>query len=306
MRLTRNAQQPPQRQDQWFGKLYPDEVALAKTVFADTLPYDLIYISNVGSGTGAITVATSPVKHRAEHLILWAGAWQVNVATQGEEMRATFIHELTHVWQSRYGNYAMSYMADSAWAQLKEGTKDIFKDGYKKGLERIKEMIKKGVVQPWNEHRAHAYSFTMNDVGKSWSDFNVEQQASLVESWFSSQETRFAGNVVVPPGYRSPKDARYPYIKDNILAKSTAANYVGVQNQAGYSAELAEIQAKLYALGYLKDAKYVDGYSGGVTRNAVVEFQKRNGLKPDGDLGTPRSLTRRKLNQPLNQLVRMP
>lgn len=292
------------RPDQWYGTLYPEEIALAKTVFADTLPYNDIFISKVSLGGGApVTIATNPVKSKAQFLILWEQAWNLNVATQGNDMKTTLIHELTHVWQGTYGNYVMGYMAESVWSQLREGVRDIFKDGPEKGIERVRRMVKEGMSK-WDEHRSHAYKFTMKDVGKNWNTFNVEQQASIIESWYSFEPTRFIDGSAVPAGYRSPKDPRYPYIKDNIRAKDANAAYSGVANQPGYSAEIAEIQAKLYVLGYFTDDKYVDGYMGDITRNAVREFQRRNGLGVDGNIGTPNSQTRRKLGQPLDKLIR--
>ena len=191
----------------------------------------------------------------------------------------------------------MAYMAESVWSQLREGTKDIFKDGYRRGLERVKDIVKDGITKgdlsQWNHHRGKAYVFNKSDIGKPWTDFNVEQQASIVETWFSESD-----------GRSSPKDARYPYITNNILAKSVSGSYAAVRNPQGYSPEIAEIQATLFALGYLTDRKFIDGFTGRFTKVAVVSFQKRNGLRPDGDLGTVNSATRRKLRQPIQTLVR--
>lgn len=286
----------------WFRGLHPQEIALAKTVFADTLPYGRIYIGNITSSTGAITVATDPIKERANYILVWGRVYGGDATQYG--FSDTFIHELTHVWQSQYAGFAMAFMAESVWAQLKNGVKDIFRDGIRKGVENIEEMIKKRDVSQWNQHRSKAYVFGMSDIGKPWSDFNVEQQASIVETWFGNDDLTFIDGTKVTAGRRSPKDPRYPYIVGNIRARSNTAGYAPVQNPQGYSAEIAEIQSVLFALGYLKDQKYVDGFTGRITRDAVREFQKRNKLKDDGDIGGPNSDTRKKMRQPVGQLVR--
>lgn len=283
-----------QTRDQWNGAFWKNEIALAKNVFADTIPYDKIGIANVDMGS-AVTVATNPVMASAEFVILWKEAYQLNIANT-PRLQNTLIHELTHVWQANYGSFAMAYMAESVWAQAKQGNEEIWKDGYWEGLKKIKEIIEKGIKgepSPWHTYRSKAYEYAAADIGKDWKVFNVEQQANIVENWFSQED-----------GNRSPKDNKYPYIKNNILAKSTSAQYTPIQNSAGYSAEIAKIQATLYNLGYLKDLKYVGGFMGNITGNAVRNFQKRNRLKVDGDVGTARSLTQIKLNLSEGQLVR--
>lgn len=286
----------------WFRGLSAQETTLAKTVFADTLPYGRIFIGNINSPTGAITVATDPVKERASYILVWGEVY--NGDATRFNFGHTFIHELTHVWQSQYAGFAMAFMAESVWAQLRSGVKDIFRDGIRKGVENIEEMIKKRDVSQWNQHRGKAYAFSMSEVGKPWGDFNVEQQACIVHTWFRDRDYGFSDGTVVPGGKRSPKDPRYPYIEHNIRARSNSAAYVPAQNPHGYSPEIAEIQSVLFALGYLKDQKYVDGFMGRITRDAVREFQRRNKLKDDGDIGGPNSETRKKLRLPFDQLGR--
>ena len=296
-----------QRNDWLFGKLWPAEVDLAKLVFKDTIPYERIYIANVGSPTGAITVADSQYATHADYLLLWSGAYDVNIGTT-PGLQNTFIHELTHVWQSQNAGFAMAYMAQSFKAQLKNGIKDILEGGRDKAFQKIKEMIKDGIIDKWNIHRDRTYRFTEQDIGKNFDDFNVEQQAMIVETWFSGSQITGADNFMYPArGLRSPKDPRYPYIRDCIRAKSPKAPYVAVQNQPGYSAEIERMQAVLFSLGYLKDEKYVDGYWGAITKNAVTEFQKYNNLRQDGEARPAHSLTRKTLlESELKILVRSP
>ena len=69
---------------------------------------------------------------------------------------------------------------------------------------------------------------------------------------------------------------------------------------------IKSLQEKLVALGYL-EARHADGLIGrsrSATLDAVAEFQRRNGLRVDRDLGGPHSETRQKLSLPPGALVR--
>ena len=69
---------------------------------------------------------------------------------------------------------------------------------------------------------------------------------------------------------------------------------------------IRSLQENLVALGYL-EARHADGLVGrgrSATLDAVAEFQRRNGLKVDRDLGGPNSDTRRRLSLPASRLVR--
>lgn len=87
--------------------------------------------------------------------------------------RVTFIHELTHVWQGHQGGLGWEYMVGSLVAQ--------------------------GCAVLTKGHRRYAYDY---EPGRPWGRYNVEQQARLVEDWFSN-------------GMRTD-DARYAYIVGNI------------------------------------------------------------------------------------------
>jgi hypothetical protein len=77
------------------------------------------------------------------------------------------VHESTHVWQGKNSLFAQSYVYDSCISQCIRGT------------------------------GAYRYS-----AGSSWSSYNVEQQASIVEDWYVSGEPT-SGNL-------------WPYIRDHV------------------------------------------------------------------------------------------
>lgn len=59
---------------------------------------------------------------------------------------------------------------------------------------------------------APAYSYT---VGKSWEQYNVEQQASIVAHWFTPENICFENEPC--GGGMKTTDSRYRFIRDNIL-----------------------------------------------------------------------------------------
>lgn len=56
-----------------------------------------------------------------------------------------------------------------------------------------------------------------------------------------------------------------------------------VNNASAYSDEFLKIQKRLTELGY--DCGTLDGIKGPITKNAVIKFQKDNGLVTDGIVG---------------------
>lgn len=276
------------------------EIRLARTVYGSTLAEDRIYFTDLDLG-GAVTLAGMNLDTgRFDYTINWVDGFRG--VLNDPSLRSTFIHELCHTWQGENGAWPTFYMAQSIWAQLSSGVRDIWRKREWRG---------------WGEHRSTAYPFSASDIGNNWGTFNVEQQASIVESWFMPERERVQrqGNVFrtfrdfgpgVYGGGRSLYDARFPYIRDVIRARNRSAGYRALTLPAGGDPEVKAIQDKLVALGYL-DASRADGLLGrsrSATLDAVEAFQRRNGLRADRDLGGANSETRRKFALPVEQLAR--
>ncbi len=272
------------------------EISLARTVFGNTLPYDQIYFSDIDLG-GAVTagdkfvgVQNGRLYTKNLYCIFWPEAFKNPLASNN--VKSVFIHELTHVWQGQNGIYPAVYMGQSLIAQLTFGIGDI---------------VNKREWKGWGTHRSTAYNFNPSDIGNNWSTFNVEQQASLIQSWYTSDSVWFGlYQNAVQGGNSSRYDARYPYIRDVILGMSNGAAYRPVVLPPGGDAEIKKLQDRLVWLGYL-DATQADGLVGrskSATLDAVAEFQRNNRLTVDRDLGGPNSETRRKLLGNTSQLVR--
>jgi hypothetical protein len=206
-----------------YRGLFETEIALAKTVYRDTLPYERIFVSSYQTSTQGITLATHPSKKRANYIFLWSDVFDVDVTTE-HKLSSTFIHELCHVWQSQYGKSALGYMRESAWKQFSFGVRDIFRKGVGKGFERIGEMTKKGFAREWDRHRGKAYAFKMSDIGRDFRKFNVEQQALIIETWFRKEDYR-TGKTIYPAGFASENDVRFPYVRDCIWEGNPKAEY---------------------------------------------------------------------------------
>jgi Putative peptidoglycan binding domain len=287
------------RRDGKARNLKQDEIVEVQSVFGQSIDLNYVYICRpIRSEAGVITLAGYDASaNNFIYQILWSTPVYDNSAVI-ETQHDTLIHEMTHVWQGQHGIYPTVYMLQSGYEQLKHGVKDI---------------IDKGEWRTWDEHRGTTYLFNMADIGADWNRFNVEQQASIVESWYIDEmdnrrgHNKYFGEEVYGGG-ASIYDPRYPYIKDVILAGKPGASYKAVTLPAGASADIKKFQNKLVQLGFLK-ARFADGIVGGKgsqTRQAVIEFQKFHNLVPDGDLGGPNSLTRAKLNLPLSQLKGKP
>ncbi len=168
---------PPPPKAPKIRSLSTAEKNLAKSVFQNTINYDLVKVTDtLGAGGRPWTTNTPPM-------------YMINVGsnypslTANDERKLLLIHELTHVWQ---GQHLVPFMLNSGAHQ----TLSAINNG--------------GDV-------ASAYSYT---GGKSWGQYNVEQQASIVEHWFMPANLCFQNGPC--GGGMKTTDSRYRYIRDNI------------------------------------------------------------------------------------------
>lgn len=161
-------------------KLTTAERDLAWEVFYETLPYKDIRIGDhfgVG-GRAWMETLDLPGLFTGELYILHMGGVGFLDATSTSNLypdrermsKTVFIHELTHVWQAYHGRWVFTNsLASQACAWVTTGDS------------------------------GNAYNY---ESGLEWNDYNVEQQACIVEDWFT-------GGM--------PKDVvLYEYIRDHI------------------------------------------------------------------------------------------
>jgi vacuolar-type H+-ATPase subunit H len=133
------------------------EKDLARTVFAETVPYGKVYLSN-GRGLGQ-RAYTIPHPLHLGSFVIHIGPDIFRDATDSSNLMfnqtgdSVFIHEMTHVWQGVNRSTAFDYILDSLYNQIHSGS--------------------------------HAYDLVQAEVGtKSWDKFNAEQQAMIVQNWY--------------------------------------------------------------------------------------------------------------------------
>lgn len=140
-----------------------EEEALAREVFQEQLPYGRIHIANFylpGNEGVPVTVASGteliPIKSQTKFTIYF-GPKVFREGAQVSNIRNTFIHELTHVWQGHHSTFSWQYMVNSLLAQGR------------------------AIIEHGNRNRAYDFK-----AGQPWDSYNVEQQANIVESWFAN------------------------------------------------------------------------------------------------------------------------
>ncbi|TDN88652.1 hypothetical protein [Microbacterium sp. BK668] len=170
--------------------LTDEEFAFADRVFRGQLPRERVRLTNMlGLGGRPFTM---PSLGDAILVNLGEGfADPVRYAGFGDPDNANrqapgqlFVHELTHVWQIEHSTFLPGMMCEALVNQSTTISGDM------------------GVYQYGPPDRA-------------WADFNLEQQASIVDDWFagSGRQAPPAGS---PPAPASETGAYFRYIRDNI------------------------------------------------------------------------------------------
>lgn len=125
------------------------EVALAKSVFGDSVDYSAVKISD-GKFVGFHPEGTAMAPNGNLYMY---GCYHADYSQESVMTQSLFIHEMTHVWQ--YQN---------------------------KILAPIAEAVKLNIKHKFNY--TAAYNYTL-DGKKDLLDYNMEQQASIVQDYFA-------------------------------------------------------------------------------------------------------------------------
>jgi hypothetical protein len=171
--------------------LLPHEVGFARQVFEDSVPYDLVRITNISGLNGREFVV--PNTDGTILLNMGAGFSDPTGYTKPDKGYVrpgqVFIHEMTHAWQVAHTDVTAEFFWRAAVDQL--GGDDPYRYG---------------------------------PPGTPFGDLGLEGQASLVDEWFAG--TMFRATTPVPgrPTDRQPgpadqmrrDDPYFGYIEDNI------------------------------------------------------------------------------------------
>ena len=157
------------------------EIEFARQVFEDQLPYGKVHIASYFlPGNHGVPVTLASVSSvipviRMRHYTIYFGPEVFREGADRPGVRDTFIHELTHVWQGYHSSLGWEYMVNSLIAQ-----------GH-------------AVLAQGDRNKAYDYK-----PGAAWDDYNVEQQALIVQDWYRN-------------GMKEDDD-RYAYIANHIRA----------------------------------------------------------------------------------------
>jgi hypothetical protein len=211
--------------------LRPEEKSRADQVFRGTVPLDRVLISPLigrqgrpftipgsmfmavslvaGYATGGyawIALGSELMADIGSKYIIFLGAQGYRDAlhcpwdgVEGE----TLIHELTHVWQGCHSEVQWAYVFGSLGCQISQGRNAysfILKDDDKPGS-------RPGSLQ------------TAKGKNPTWSSWGVEQQAMIVEGWFSGfiGSDGVSGDLVTSTyGRQDERSPAFAYIKNNI------------------------------------------------------------------------------------------
>ena len=139
------------------------EIEFARQVFEDKLPYKKIHIANYylpGNQGVPVTIASvsSLIATRTRRsYTIYFGPDVYSDGANAPRTAATFIHELTHVWQGYYRKHSWEYMVESMLAQ-----------GH-------------AIITSGDRNEAYAYV-----PGEPWDSYNVEQQAHIIQDWYAN------------------------------------------------------------------------------------------------------------------------
>ncbi len=133
--------------------LNTNETHIARKVFGERIPYGRVLVTDaIGANGRPFTI---PVPGTA-YYSLNVGAGAYPDMSQVKLHAETLVHELVHVWQGVHSKWAYTYVFRSAWHQVRSGEAAYSYDKAEAALER-----------------------------SSWGDYNPEQQAQIIEDWFS-------------------------------------------------------------------------------------------------------------------------
>ncbi len=126
------------------------EIALARTIFADSIDYATVTVSDQKfMGIPFLPEGTAMAPNGS---LFMPGCYKTDYSTEDTLWQGTFLHEMTHVWQ--YQNKVLNPIATAAKLAVKH------KFDY-----------------------AAAYNYVLDDK-KDLLDYNMEQQATIVQDYF--------------------------------------------------------------------------------------------------------------------------
>jgi len=178
-------------------RLSDEEFAVVDRVYRGTLPRERIVLTNLLGASGRPFTVPAPgnailvnLGDGFENPTSYTGSGQgpVNLRAAGQLL----IHELCHAWQIEHSTFLPTTMC-------------------------------KGVINQVGTLGGDMSVYLYGDAGLPWGDYNLEQQASIVDQWFAGtgKQKEF------PPAFEGdgsdgkPVNPYWRYVRDNIRAGVT-------------------------------------------------------------------------------------
>ncbi|WP_083370161.1 PAAR domain-containing protein [Chromobacterium sphagni] len=168
----------------------PGEIAMARTVFKNSLDYSKVKIHR-GGLFGQPNRSGNAMTPRGE-IHFPDSDYKEDFSTLSPEMKIWFIHEMTHVWQ-----YQLGY--NVVFGGMKIG----LKGGYGQGAP------------------AYRYNLKGEDKGKIMSQFNMEQQGDLIAHYFAATQLQLDQYIAELSGLEMALSAFLKTPKDPSLLPTT-------------------------------------------------------------------------------------
>lgn len=121
-------------------------------------------------------------------------------------------------------------------------------------------------------------------------DGMVKKSWIATEAEFVRKNFQWSDILTLPSRETYPEG---PNLGGTVLGESYSEVFISYLSRGSVGDEVRALQEKLKALGFFPETSQASGYFGPLTENAVLEFQKANGLNPLGVVGPA---TRKLLN----------
>jgi len=162
------------------------EKARLKDVFHDSVDFDDVRVTNF-AGIGGRPFTNPGVDGRT--YLNMGDIYQEDYTVNSDRLY-TFVHEMTHAWQIQHAAF-------------------------------LPGAICSGIYNQANHSLASDHVYVVGPPSTPWRDFNLEQQASVVEEWFRGEETlewrnAMLGQQVVDRPAMSDTDPYFHYIRDHV------------------------------------------------------------------------------------------
>lgn len=133
-------------------KLTPDEIALAKIMYGDSIDYDKVTITS----RKAVFLQPDNYAMTISDTIYMDNRFSEDYTKESAELRTLFIHEMAHVWQHQ--NKVLNTLVAASTLMLKHKF----------------------------NYRGKAYFYEL-EAGKDLAQYGIEEQAEIIEEYFAQK-----------------------------------------------------------------------------------------------------------------------